>query len=627
LTIFNNKLVVGGAFEIAGGLVANNIAYWDGLNWSILGSGTNGWVRSLSILDNNLYASGHFTSAGDNPASYVASWDGSSWSSLGAGTNANILRTTIYNNELLVCGFFTVAGTDSIKYVARWNGNSWHAFDNGLSINRYMWSFAIATVSDRLFLGGRFVVHGGSRSFDYTLLQWKDSSWSPVLENGLSDWVFKIVQYDNKLIAGGYFNVAGGVQSYRIAAWDGKKWNWMSPYSNYWGLTIITSFTVYENDLIVGGFFDSIGGIAARNIASWDGTTWKAMDTGIIVAAYGMIDYNGDLVVGGGAIGELINQLLVWNGTSWSTLGRGISGRNAMIYDLIEFDGNLVVAGLFDSINGLPIKGIAQWDAHSWSSWGGRGGGHSYSAVYATDIYDGKLVAAGNFDSIGGIAANMIASWDGNKWTSLSSGKHSITNIVAALTVHGGKLVAGGDFDSINEIFFNNIASFDGREWSSLGSGISLSTFSNYPGWGQRVMSLASFNGDLYVSGDFTKAGDKLSYFFAKWTKPYSVSQPEQINRVVLPEQLQLEQNYPNPFNPTTTIEFSLTQQSLVTLEIYNVLGQKVATLLDEVRPVGKNVVIWDGRSADGSQAASGIYFYKLTVGDNIETKKMLLLR
>jgi hypothetical protein len=83
-----------------------------------------------------------------------------------------------------------------------------------------------------------------------------------------------------------------------------------------------------------------------------------------------------------------------------------------------------------------------------------------------------------------------------------------------------------------------------------------------------------------------------------------------------------LAQNYPNPFNPTTRIEFAIPAQSRVELKVYNILGQVVATLVDEVRPAGAYRVTFNA-----SSVASGVYFYKLVAGDFVSVKKMALLK
>jgi hypothetical protein len=99
------------------------------------------------------------------------------------------------------------------------------------------------------------------------------------------------------------------------------------------------------------------------------------------------------------------------------------------------------------------------------------------------------------------------------------------------------------------------------------------------------------------------------------------------VDDVVLPSAFQLSQNYPNPFNPNTNIEYSIPTRSHVKIEIVNLLGQKVRTLIDESKPAGEHQVIWDGNDSNGQSVSSGIYFYRLRAGDSVESKKMILLK
>ena len=94
-----------------------------------------------------------------------------------------------------------------------------------------------------------------------------------------------------------------------------------------------------------------------------------------------------------------------------------------------------------------------------------------------------------------------------------------------------------------------------------------------------------------------------------------------------LPAVFSLSQNYPNPFNPTTEIRFSLPVASDVRLEVYNISGQKVVTLLAEYLSAGDHTVIWDSRSFDNQPVASGIYFYRINADSFSDTKKMILLK
>jgi hypothetical protein len=95
------------------------------------------------------------------------------------------------------------------------------------------------------------------------------------------------------------------------------------------------------------------------------------------------------------------------------------------------------------------------------------------------------------------------------------------------------------------------------------------------------------------------------------------------------PEQFKLHQNYPNPFNPETKIKYSVAGEEAVQVEVkvYNVAGQLVKRLVDEIKSPGEYEVIWNGRNEGGDEAASGVYFYKLKVSDFVETRKMVLLR
>lgn len=94
-----------------------------------------------------------------------------------------------------------------------------------------------------------------------------------------------------------------------------------------------------------------------------------------------------------------------------------------------------------------------------------------------------------------------------------------------------------------------------------------------------------------------------------------------------VPVTFALKQNAPNPFNPTTNISYDLPVASRVTLEILNVLGQKVKLLVNDFREAGSHSVIWDGRDEYGLTTASGIYFYRITAGENQAVKKMMMLK
>jgi hypothetical protein len=94
-----------------------------------------------------------------------------------------------------------------------------------------------------------------------------------------------------------------------------------------------------------------------------------------------------------------------------------------------------------------------------------------------------------------------------------------------------------------------------------------------------------------------------------------------------IPREMELEQNYPNPFNPKTTVKYAMARDTKVTIQIYNLLGQRIRTLIDSDQTAGYKSIDWDGANNDGIAVCSGVYFYQMKAEDFVSTKKMLLLK
>ena len=104
----------------------------------------------------------------------------------------------------------------------------------------------------------------------------------------------------------------------------------------------------------------------------------------------------------------------------------------------------------------------------------------------------------------------------------------------------------------------------------------------------------------------------------------------ERIETPLVPKSFTLRQNYPNPFNPSTTIEFTIRGEGLqdVALDVFNILGQKVISLVNDQREPADYQIQWNGANKSGQRVASGIYLYRLKVGGaGFKTKKMMLLK
>ncbi|MBU0982367.1 MAG: PKD domain-containing protein [candidate division Zixibacteria bacterium] len=156
-------------------------------------------------------------------------------------------------------------------------------------------------------------------------------------------------------------------------------------------------------------------------------------------------------------------------------------------------------------------------------------------------------------------------------------------------------LARGIDFD--NNVFYNAVVTISSSEYS-------------FPTNARlRFMCDASGNADdVYI--------DEIEFRGLSGTSSVNAG------RMMLPDGFALSQNYPNPFNPSTTIDFSLPQAGHVDIAVYNVMGQKVATLANGEYGAGVYSIEWDG-----SRYASGVYFYRIQAGKFTETKKMILLK
>ena len=94
-----------------------------------------------------------------------------------------------------------------------------------------------------------------------------------------------------------------------------------------------------------------------------------------------------------------------------------------------------------------------------------------------------------------------------------------------------------------------------------------------------------------------------------------------------MPNKYTIHQNYPNPFNPSTTLRYTLPEQSDVKIAVYDMIGRKVRTLVNGSQDVGYKSVIWDATNDYGERVGAGIYLYQIQAGAFVQTRKMVLLK
>ena len=127
---------------------------------------------------------------------------------------------------------------------------------------------------------------------------------------------------------------------------------------------------------------------------------------------------------------------------------------------------------------------------------------------------------------------------------------------------------------------------------------------------------------EMQIAGWYLYASRLVEFSWAEVT-----TDAAEESGTVLPDRFRLYQNFPNPFNLTTVISYDLPQRSHVTIDIFNLLGRRVQTLVDEEKPAGSYTVFWDGISDSGRPLSTGVYLYRFRGGDHVETRKMMLLK
>ena len=308
-------LVVGGVFTMAGDVIANNIAAWDGTTWQPLGSGMDGAVWALTVYPGapgqagELIAGGAFTTAGGNPANFIARWNGATWQALGNnGMNDFLHALMVYDGELIAGGWFTAAGGNGASYIARWNGATWQPVGSGMGGGYRPYVYALTVYppqAGELVAGGYFTTAGGNPASN--IARWNGATWQPLgsgIGGGYNPHVDALTVYPpqaGELIAGGSFTTAGGNPATSIARWNGATWQPLGSGTNIW-VDAITVYPPQAGELIAGGAFTTAGGNPAYRIARWDGATWQPLGSGVNDSVYALTVYPG----APGQAGELI---------------------------------------------------------------------------------------------------------------------------------------------------------------------------------------------------------------------------------------------------------------------------------------------------------------------------------
>ena len=301
VAVSGTDVYVGGAFtDVAGIPTADHVAKWNGSAWSALGSNgagngaISGPVHAFAIAGSDVYVGGNFMNAAGIPeADDIAKWNGIAWSALGSdGTGDGAIYccdvaalafsgTDLYVGGNIILDTVSASGLN----IAKWSGSAWSALGSGMDLNSPV--DALAVLGGNLFIGGGFTDAAGIQAADYIVgYTVSVGSWFALGSNGagggaLSGVVTSLAVSSGSLFVGGSFiNAAGIATADYIARWAANTWSALgSSGSGIGALNFpVRSLLVSGSDLYVGGEFSNAAGLpAADYIAKWSASAWSAL--------------------------------------------------------------------------------------------------------------------------------------------------------------------------------------------------------------------------------------------------------------------------------------------------------------------------------------------------------------
>ncbi len=350
----------------------------------------------------------------------------------------------------------------------------WEELGQGMSDNSNDYVITIFSGTDKLYIGGTFTetaegeIVSKIMSWDGNLLEPLGCglNWNcdPEFNIPLGTGVTSIIEFHDTLIAGGYFSFTGQNEVTGIAYWNNEEW---LPFSN--GLYLGASgLYVHQDTLYLSGALD-YNGVPLNGIGKWDGSAWlpihnfpswtKNNPNNVSSIEW----YNNEMYVGGNwTASELedMDDLVKWDGTTWTSVGGGLHGGLANVNDMTVFKDKLYVAGWFNQFESPlnPGNFIAAWDGESWDDLQGGtmnpfnpGANGQVNDLFATDDY---LYVVGQFHYAGGINTDFIARWDGEEWCGYAATEEGyfLWNPIYAACIFQEELYIGGQFHTVNNV-------------------------------------------------------------------------------------------------------------------------------------------------------------------------------
>jgi len=441
------------------------------------------------------------------------------------------------------------------------NGTNWTAVSAGLT-NLYVNAFTVSGTN--LFAGTEG--NGVYRSTN------NGASWSAT--GTLSTpYVYALAVSGTDIFAG-----ADGDGVFRSTN-NGASWTLVST-----GLTNTRVFALATSGTnLFAGTFGGAGVYRSTN----NGASWTSAGSGLTNTSVNTLLVSGSNLYAGTEDGIFLSTN---NGTSWTSASNGLT--NTFVHALVISGSNLYAGtedGVFHSID-------------NGANWTAINNGLTNPTIFALAVYDTNLFAGSNGNGIWKRPIDSVVPVELTSFTANTNGNSvSLSWSTSTETNNSG-------FSLERKQVFSSQSTVNNEEWNEisfiLGHGTTTETQSY------------SFEDNNLTSGKYLYRLKQIDF---DGTFEYSNEVEVIINA---PEKFELSQNYPNPFNPSTKIRYQVASTNPVNLKIYDVLGNEVATLVNEVQPNGNYEVEFNA-----SGLASGTYFYKLQSGEFIQTKKMVLIK
>jgi hypothetical protein len=383
-----------------------------------------------------------------------------------------------------------------------------------------------------LYVGGDFMWAGGIRANGIAKWDVATKTWSALGDGMEEDAVVYDILIDGATVyAAGSFVTASGVTVNNVARWNGGAWSALGS-----GANVGTNAVAYAlakgsgNDIYVGGWFDKAGGssVAASRIAMWNGSTWSALGAGVSGAGSGGALYVNSLAwdgaylyacgvfaAAGGTTGR--TNIARWNGTAWSGMGAGLGpAGNSYCDEVVAGGGKVYAGGYFTTAGAVSANNIAMWNGSTWSALGAG----ANNSVNALALLGSNLYAGGDFTTIGGVTVTGTAVWNGSSWSAVAptptaGDLYEVDSILPADAPH---LYVGGYFWRIGAVAAQGIALWDGLAWSGLGPDNTL-RLADDPYYEPSTVNAVAVDasGRAYAGGEFLFAGDQAANYVAMW--------------------------------------------------------------------------------------------------------------